>query len=192
MTCQMMQMTQRLQHRTISDVEILRLPYGDDSNFVAHVLMPPMGYEKDEFDNIKKATDLVFDPKAWNLAMDSLVYEKFKLRMPKFKIECNESLNTPLYMLGMENAFGRDENMPSFERLTDTNNVYVKSVKQAIKLEVNEVGTKMVSSDAVELSFRGRDPYDTIEVNRRFLFVVSHLPTGAIMLASIVYTPEYK
>jgi serine protease inhibitor len=95
-------------------------------------------------------------------------------------------------MLGMENAFGRDENMPSFERLTDTNNVYVKSVKQAIKLEVNEVGTKMVSSDAVELSFRGRDPYDTIEVNRRFLFVVSHLPTGAIMLASIVYTPEYK
>jgi len=192
MTCQMMQMTQRLQHGTISGVEILRLPYGDDSNFVAHVLMPPMGYEKDEFDNIKKATDLVFDPTAWNLAMDSLVYEKFKLRMPKFKIECNESLDTPLYMLGMKDAFGKDKIMPSFERLTDTSNVYVKSVKQAIKMEVNEVGTKMVSSDAIEIGFRGRGPYDTIEVNRRFLFVVSHLPTGAIMLASIVYTPEYK
>ncbi|XP_012887191.1 PREDICTED: plasminogen activator inhibitor 1 isoform X1 [Dipodomys ordii] len=95
------------------------------------------------------------------------------LVLPKFSLETEINLRTPLENLGMTDMFNPAE--ADFTSLSDQEPLYVSQALQKVKMEVDESGTVASSSTVAVLSAR-MAPEEVI-MDRPFLTVVRHNPT---------------
>ncbi|XP_069341843.1 plasminogen activator inhibitor 1 [Eulemur rufifrons] len=107
------------------------------------------------------------------------------LVLPKFSLESEVDLRRPLENLGMTDMFspGRAD----FSSLSVQEPLHVSQALQKVKIEVNESGTVASSSTAIVVSAR-MAPLEII-MDRPFLFVVRHNPTGAVLFMGQVMEP---
>uniref|UniRef100_A0A8C8ZJG0 Plasminogen activator inhibitor 1 n=1 Tax=Prolemur simus TaxID=1328070 RepID=A0A8C8ZJG0_PROSS len=107
------------------------------------------------------------------------------LVLPKFSLESEVDLRRPLENLGMTDMFspGRAD----FSSLSVQEPLHVSQALQKVKIEVNESGTVASSSTATVVSAR-MAPLEII-MDRPFLFVVRHNPTGAVLFMGQVMEP---
>lgn len=107
------------------------------------------------------------------------------LVLPKFSLESEIDLQRPLKVLGVSDVFS--PSLADFTSLSDQEQLYVSQALQKVKIKVDESGTVASSSTAVIIS--GRMAPEEIIMDRPFLFVVRHNPTGTILFMGQVMEP---
>ncbi|XP_067412547.1 plasminogen activator inhibitor 1 [Emydura macquarii macquarii] len=107
------------------------------------------------------------------------------LVLPKFSLETESDLRRPLQQLGVRDVFS--PSAADFTSLSKEESLYVARALQKVKIEVNESGTKASSATAAIVLAR-MAPLEII-MDRPFLFVVRHNPTGAILFMGQVMEP---
>ncbi|XP_028912157.1 plasminogen activator inhibitor 1 [Ornithorhynchus anatinus] len=107
------------------------------------------------------------------------------LILPKFSLEFEADLRRPLESLGMKDMF--KPSLADFSSLSDQEALYVSRALQKAKIEVNESGTVASAATAIRISAR-MVPLEVI-MDRPFLFLVRHNPTGTILFTGQVMEP---
>ncbi|EHB01686.1 Plasminogen activator inhibitor 1 [Heterocephalus glaber] len=107
------------------------------------------------------------------------------LVLPKFSLESEVDLRKPLEDMGMTDMFRTGQ--ADFTRLSDQELLYVSQALQKVKIEVNENGSVASSSTAIVTSARMAP--EEIILDRPFLFVVRHNPTGTVIFMGQVMEP---
>ncbi|KAF7646692.1 hypothetical protein LDENG_00183740 [Lucifuga dentata] len=109
---------------------------------------------------------------------------KVRLLIPKFTAEAEVDLEDPLSALGIADMF--NEAKADFSHLS-AEPVYVSKALQKSKIEVNEDGTKAAAATTAILMARSSIPWVTLD--RPFLFLIRHNPTGTILFMGQINQP---
>jgi serpin B len=119
---------------------------------------------------------------------------KVDLTLPRFSIESRFDLTEALSALGMPLAF--DPTRADFTGIaTLPFGLFIKTVIHQANIDVNEKGTEAAAATAVLGATGG--PGDTskpvvIRADRPFLFVLTDVPTGAVLFIGRVADPSVK
>ncbi|XP_026137438.1 glia-derived nexin-like [Carassius auratus] len=113
-----------------------------------------------------------------------LVQRRMRLQMPKFTAEEEVDLEGPLTAMGIKDIFSKTK--ADFRNLS-SESVYVSKALQKSKIEVNEDGTKASAATTAVLHARSSPPWVTVD--RPFLFLIRHNPTGTILFAGQINKP---
>jgi serpin B len=103
------------------------------------------------------------------------------LRMPKFDFETATDAKDPLKAIGMSEAF--DPDRADFSGMTEAEKLLITDVLHKATITVDEKGTEAAAATAVivgETSAMPGEPISLI-IDRPFLFVIRHEPTGTIL-----------
>jgi serpin B len=155
---------------------LFELPYGGEA-FSMVVALPAEGVP---------VSSLVhtLNGQAWNGWTTGLRKGKAMVRLPRFELEWEKTLNEPLQALGMTNAF--DGGRADFRRLTPGGGVWLSLVKQKSFVKVDEEGTVAAAVTGGVMVDSAPLP---IVVDRPFLFVIRERLTGAILFLGVVNDP---
>jgi serpin B len=108
--------------------------------------------------------------------------------LPRFRLEYRAELKPALTALGLRNAWGAGADFSGMSR----GPLFLSEVKHQSFVEVNEKGTEAaaVTSGVMALaSIRQEAPPFEMVVDRPFLFVITHRPTGAILFLGLITEP---
>lgn len=184
---QMMTMTAKLRYTANNAVQVVELPYGkaeDGHPFVAYVFLP-----QGTSCLHKTVRTLISDHEAFEEVVECLEDTYLELSLPKFSVDCSSSIVDALKALGVEAPFGA---AADFARMTDEP-VFVQDVLHAVRIQVDEKGTKAAAATAAVIALRGhrpprRDPV-VMTVSSPFVFVVAHPATKTLLFAAVVSNP---
>ncbi|KAJ8271115.1 hypothetical protein GJAV_G00122920 [Gymnothorax javanicus] len=155
---------------------VIELPYEGDSLSML-IALPPKG--------VPLATLLphvgVATVERW---VGYLKPRSIHLSLPRFSVEAELDMKGPLLALGVTDMF---EKYKADFRHISSEPLYVSKALQRTKMEVNEDGTKAsVATAAVLLTRMSPRP---VAIDRPFLFVVRHNPTGTILFVGQINKP---
>ena len=165
-------------------LQCVEMPYGNQA-FSMIAILPP------EDMNINQLIAYLDHIKLKN-AVSSMQQQMVWLKLPRFKIECDFSLNQPLMNLGMKQIF--DRKAAKFANIADTV-LYVSNIKQKTFVEVNEEGTEAAAVTAITIMAFGRARRTPIEpmrffADRPFLFLIREKSTGVILFIGRIDEPH--
>lgn len=109
---------------------------------------------------------------------------KVRLLIPKFTADAEVDLEAPLSALGITDMFSQDK--ADFRHLS-AEPVYVSKALQKAKIVVNEDGTKAAAATTAILLARSSPPWVTVD--RPFLFLIRHNPTGTVLFMGQINQP---
>ena len=111
------------------------------------------------------------------------------LQMPKFDFETSTNANDALTALGMSEIF--DPDTADFSGITEEEKLYVTDVLHKATITVDESGTEAAAATAVIMGIKSAMPEDPISlvIDRPFLFLILHEPTGTILFMGRVVEP---
>lgn len=116
---------------------------------------------------------------------DKLLHpRKFRLLIPKFTADAEVDLEASLIALGVRDMFSQEK--ADFSHMS-SEPVYVSKALQKAKVVVNEDGTKASAATTAILMARSSPPWVTVD--RPFLFLIRHKPTGTILFMGQIYQP---
>ncbi|KTG42503.1 hypothetical protein cypCar_00013295 [Cyprinus carpio] len=114
-----------------------------------------------------------------------LVQRRMRLLMPnRFTAEEEVDLEGPLTAMGIKDIFSKTK--ADFRHLS-LESIYVSKALQKAKIEVNEDGTRASAATTAILHARSSPPWMTVD--RPFLFLIRHNPTGTILFAGQINKP---
>jgi serpin B len=159
-----------------NDVTVVDLPYGGGA-FSMTLALPAQGRSVQAL-----AESLTVEQ--WNAWMSEMGSTKRGaiVRLPRFELEWDKTLNEPLQALGMTDAFGP----ANFSRLTAAGGVYLAIVKQKTFVKVDEEGTEAAAVTGGAMATSGPP---TIRFDRPFLFVLRERLTGTILFMGVIHDP---
>jgi serpin B len=181
----LMEQTTFLPYYADQKLQCVELPYGNMA-FSMIAVLPDNNIRIDQLIEHLATVE-------WQNIVDSMRQQKVWLKLPRFKIECDLSLNQPVMNLGMTQLF--NGKLADFANISDTV-MYVSEIKQKTFVEVNEEGTE---ASAVTLSgmLGGRisnKPQDEEPVrffaDRPFLFLIREKSTGIILFIGRIDEPR--
>ncbi|RMC22653.1 hypothetical protein DUI87_00348 [Hirundo rustica rustica] len=103
----------------------------------------------------------------------------------RFSLESSWDLRGPLQALGVRDPF--DPDAADFSPLSGEPHLALGAVLQKVRLEVTENGTEAASASAAVVYSR-MAPLE-IHLDRPFLFLIRHLPTGTVLFVGQVTEP---
>ncbi len=111
------------------------------------------------------------------------------LQMPKFDFEMATNANDALAEMGMGEIF--DPDAADFSGITEEDKLYVTSVLHKATIMVDESGTEAAAATAVVMGIKSAMPEEPISlvIDRPFLFLIRHEPTGTILFMGRVVEP---
>lgn len=176
-------MTGRFELETVetADEEGIVLPYQDDRySFIA--LLP------DESTDIRDYLSTFNEAKLPELIQE-VKEEEVDLLIPKFEVNFENVLNTPLQNLGIESIFDARANHLSPMGTAD-GNLFVSEIFQKTYLTLDEKGTEAASAVGTEISETSL-PMETriIDFNRPFLYSIIEKETGLPIFLGIMDQP---
>lgn len=161
-------------YASVSNCTAVELPYGN-GHFSMVVMLPA---EKSSVNDLLMS----LNSETWDNLTHSLSGRKVQVYLPKFKVECDFTLNDALKQLGMPQAF---TDMAQFPNMLASTNLMISKVKHKTFVEVNEEGTEaaaVTSIGMVTTSYPGEEPEPIVfEVNRPFVFAIREKDTGSIL-----------
>jgi len=161
-------------------LQCVEIPYGNRA-FSMVAVLPADNMNIDELINY-------LDDTKWQNIIKNLRKQNVRLRLPRFKIECNILLNQPVKNVGMKRIFsGNFANISDFPFL-------VSYIKQKTFVEVNENGTEAAAVTVIGgASSPGPvDPVTSVPffTNRPFLYLIKEKSTGAILFIGRMDDPN--
>ncbi|XP_028653843.1 plasminogen activator inhibitor 1 [Erpetoichthys calabaricus] len=164
------------------DYDVIELPYQGDA--LGMLLLSPFQKDVPLSALIQHIDNQVL--KQWRKEMRPLSRQ---LILPRFSISTETELNGVLSDLGMNDMFSMLD--ADFSKITVADeNLYVSKVLQKVKIEVNEEGTK--GSAATAAIMYSRMAIEEVTLDRPFLFLVQHKPTGTVLFMGQVMEPSRK
>ncbi|GBG11253.1 hypothetical protein PAT3040_06047 [Paenibacillus agaridevorans] len=168
----------KLSHLSGEGFQAVRIPYNGGSMSMI-VFLPDKDKSLDAFlDGLSAAQ--------WKKLLGQFKPAIGQLRLPRFKMEYEITLNDALKALGMETAF--DPNRADFSpMISHDNNVYIGEVKHKTFIEVNEQGTEAgaVTSIGMEVTSAPSNTFE-MEVDRPFFFAIHDERTNSILFMGTV------
>ncbi|MBP1993220.1 serpin family protein [Paenibacillus eucommiae] len=160
--------------------QAVRIPYvGNDLSML--VFLPDKETTLEEF--LKQLT-----PDNWNTWLGSMKPAMGELRLPRFQMEYELTLNDTLKALGMERAFDRQQaDFSAMISLSD--NVFIQEVKHKSYIDVQEKGTEAAAVTSIEAKAASAEPPAAsfeMEVNRPFFFAIHDKRTSSILFMGSV------
>jgi serpin B len=109
------------------------------------------------------------------------------LSLPRFTLEASESLQRPLYAIGLKNGA---DSATAFEGLTAVPQEISKIVQKTY-LKVDEEGTEAAAATGVVTveSARRRDKPETLVLDRPFIFALRDRQTGLVLISGYIGKP---
>jgi serpin B len=113
------------------------------------------------------------------------------VKIPRFKLDYERSLNDALKALGMETAF--DAGRADFTAMREARDLFISEVKHKAIVEVNEEGTEAAAATSVGISITSVRPTPQrfkFIADRPFLMAIRNEQTGAILFLGAVVEPR--
>jgi serine protease inhibitor len=111
-----------------------------------------------------------------------------EIKIPRFKMDYESSLNDPLKTMGMEVAFVGGK--ADFSGMRDQNDLYISEVKHKAFVEVNEEGTEAAAATSVGIALvSARMPFSFV-ADHPFLMIIRDQRTDAILFMGVVVDPN--
>ena len=110
------------------------------------------------------------------------------IKIPRFKMDYESSLNDPLKAMGMGVAFERGK--ADFRGMRDQNDLYISEVKHKAVVEVNEEGTVAAAATSVTAVQVMALPKFTFIADHPFLMMIRDRRTDAILFMGVVVDPK--
>ena len=162
----------------LEGAQAVDLPYGRAA-FTMTAILPPPGTDVDAFIQ-------TLDQAKWDAIIGALHQTKGDVYLPKFRMEWEDTLNTDLKSMGMENAFCRG--CAHFTRMSPLgDSLYIDFVKQNTFVNVNEEGTEAAAVTTVGIGLTSAPP--SIRFDRPFVFVIRERLSGTILFMGKVAVP---
>ena len=177
-TVPMMEKTENVQHPTYTTDQFraVDIAYGD-SLYSMTILLP------NEETSVQEVVDSL-DTETWTQVTEGLSSQSLsRLKMPKFTLRYEKTLNDVLTDLGMGVAFTGAAN---FRDIADTS-LAISKVKHKTFLKVDEEGTEASGATSVEVRVTSAPP--SFVVNRPFVVVIRENHSGTILFIGTVADP---
>ena len=160
--------------------QAIRLPYLSP-DFVVTVIVP----DADEFTAFEES----LNSEVMNSLRNEMSYVEVNLRMPKFDFETSIDANDALVTLGMGEAF--DPEHADFSGITEFEDLMITDVLHKATITVDEQGTEAAAATAVIVGVTSAMPGEPVSlvIDRPFLFLIEHQPTGTILFMGRVLQP---
>ena len=164
------------------DYTAVRLPYLGDASML--LVLP----DPDRFDAVASR----FDPSLLAEIDEGLSDHEVALRMPRFEFRTTLPLTEVLRALGMVTAFTppSESGGADFSGMTGAREPFLGDVAHEAFVDVDEHGTEAAAATAVVVRTVSAAPPATLDLDRPFLFVVRHDPTGEILFLGQVSDPS--
>ena len=158
---------------SLSCVEI---PYGNEA-FSMVAFLPSSDKSIDEL-------IAYLDEKTWSNISTNMYETEITLGLPRFKVECDMDLNSPLQSAGINKIFvGELGNISDVE-------LVVSKVKQKTFIEVNEKGTEAAAVTSIQVEMTSVSDSYSFYANRPFLYMIKEKSTGAILFIGRMANPQ--
>lgn len=182
------------QVKTMSFDQPESLSYLQGDRFQA-VELPYAGEEVSMWVLVPDSGELAAFESGFDLAqMERILSEsqetELQLLLPKFEYTVTYELSDLLAGMGMPDAFCAGT--PDFSGMDGTGNLCIDKIFHKAFVAVDEKGTEAAAASAVvmkELSMR-IDEHIVVSVDRPFLFLIRHKPSGAILFIGRVLDPR--
>jgi len=160
--------------------QVVDLPYFSN-DFTMRIIVPDQESFKDFEDQLQE--DILAD------IQENIRSQKVNLRMPKFDYETTVNANEALMALGMSDAF--NPNTADFSDINEANELFITDVIHKATITVDEEGTEAAAATAVIMGLKSMAPEDPIAltIDRPFLYMIQHNPTGTILFFGRFVTP---
>jgi len=164
--------------------QAVRLPYGESERLAMFVFLP---------DENSSLLDFVADMsnEKWNQWRDEFQTYEGHLRLPRFSMEYEETLNEVLKQMGMEVAFEPSESdLYGMVTRDEGPRLYISEVKHKSFIEVDEKGTEAAAVTSVEIRVESaRMDFFEMNVNRPFFFLIHDRETNEVLFTGSVVDP---
>jgi serpin B len=186
MMVDMMKKSGSYQYIADDQLQVIRLPYGDQ-NLSMYVALPAAS--SDSSDNIEVFVQNL-NQNQWRERLNQMYSQKGTILLPKFKIEYATQLVPSLSAMGMHQAFtdGAD-----FSGISSTP-LKIDQVIHKTFVQVDEKGTEAAAVTAVVMTVGAAAPGSEpppfyMEVNRPFFFTIQDDRSGEILFMGTVNAP---
>ena len=160
--------------------QAVSLPYGKDGKLSLYIFLPNQNTSLANF-----YKDL--NPENWEKWMKLFRDREGLIRLPRFKMEYDLTLNDTLKALGMEVAFGDKANFSGID-----DNLLISEVKHKTFVEVNEEGTEAAAATSVAIAVTAalaQEPFLMI-VDRPFFCAIRDNQTGTVLFMGSIVEPQ--
>jgi serine protease inhibitor len=160
------------------EFQAVDLPYGNEL-FSMVIMVPKEGIDLDDvIDGCGQDT--------WDTWMAAFHAKDGRIRIPKFEVEYEDSLNTVLTRMGMGIAFGLGAN---FSRICPDRELFISSVRHKTYVKVDEAGTEAAAVTVVEImESEIPDSFD-LRADRPFLFAIREHHSGTVLFIGKMVDP---
>ncbi len=169
-----------LRYARLEEAQAIQLPYLSP-DFSMIIIVPDLGvFESYEADWSYEKLEFL---------RNKLSMTRVDLQMPKFEMTTSTDAKDPLKTLGMDAAFNMD--IADFSGMTDIEELFITEVLHKATITVDEEGTEAAAATAVIMALKSAMPTEPISliIDRPFLFLIEHQPTGTILFMGRVTHP---
>ncbi|MCI0390049.1 MAG: serpin family protein [Acidobacteria bacterium] len=163
--------------------QAVSLPYGK-GGVSLYLFLPDQG---SSLDGLLKSLSI----QKWDEWMNSFNDTPGDVKLPRFKLDYESTLNNALKALGMGVAF--NANVADFSGMRPERDLFITEVKHKAIAEINEEGTEASAATSVGIgvtSIRPTPQRFTFIVDRPFLMAIRDSQTGAILFIGAVMEPK--
>jgi len=163
--------------------QAVSLPYGE-GGVSLYLFLPDKGSSLDEF-----LKGLSFQK--WEEWINNFNDTPGDVKLPRFKLDYEETLNDSLSAVGMGVAFNPRE--ADFSGIRPERDLFISEVKHKAVVEVNEEGTEAAAATSVGVTTTSiRQPRERFSfvADRPFLMAIRDSKTGAILFMGAVMEPK--
>jgi len=163
--------------------QAVSLPYGN-GGVSLYLFLPD---QKSSLDDFLKGLSY----QKWEEWINSFSDTPGDVKLPRFKLDYENTLNNALKAQGMEAAFSRSD--ADFSGMRAERDLFISEVKHKAIVEVNEEGTEAAAATSVGISVTSvAAPQQrfTFIADRPFLMAIRDSQTGAILFMGAVMEPK--
>uniref|UniRef100_A0A8K9XVA2 Serpin domain-containing protein n=1 Tax=Oncorhynchus mykiss TaxID=8022 RepID=A0A8K9XVA2_ONCMY len=180
-------------------VQVKKLPYNDIPQFKLQILeLPYKGEELSMFfllpipDNYRGEQRELTPERIhkWTKRQKMGTRTKVQVSIPKFKLQEDYQLNTPLASLGMVDVFDQGRADLSGMSAAMEEEVYLSTVAHKAFVDVNERGTEAGASTGAEGKMYGFSNMHYFTADHPFIFFIRHNQTQSILFLGRFSSPE--
>jgi serpin B len=180
----MMQMTDRFRFARHDGLKVLAMPYtGGQLSLVA--VLP------DEVDGLAKVEDSL-SPEKWKEWTSALKNTQVSVRLPRFKMTSEFSLNRALSELGMPLAF--EEGSADFSGMNGQHDLFISAALHKAFVDVNEQGTEAAAATGIVIAPTSAviEPArpEEFHADHPFLFGIVDNRAGSVLFLGRVLDPR--
>ncbi|MGH9841109.1 MAG: serpin family protein [Blastocatellia bacterium] len=163
--------------------QAVSLPYGK-GGVSLYLFLPDQG---SSLDDLLKS----FSHRKWEEWINRFNDTPGDLKLPRFKLDYESTLNDALKALGMGVAFSQSE--ANFGGMRAERDLFISEVKHKAIVEVNEEGTEAAAATSVGVGITSVEVAPqrfTFTADRPFLMAIRDPQTGAILFMGAVMEPK--